>query len=68
MGLQMRLAFMETGDPILRAVDVHNQLRSASAAAKVALFKKLRPLSSHAMQQILDIEQLIERVQKAKAL
>jgi hypothetical protein len=68
LALSMRVCFLETGDPVLRAVDVHERLASAgiSAEERRVLTAKLKPLGSRLMRHILQLEELIGKISKAK--
>ena len=76
LALSMRIAFIETGDPLLRAVDVHAWLRAhasthhetslSAEAERKRLTSKLKPLDSAQMKHILQLEALRDKIQKAK--
>jgi hypothetical protein len=64
--INIRVCLIETGNPVLRATDLQNQLRDASGEEKVRLARQVRALSSLQMKQILMLERLAEKITKAK--
>lgn len=75
LALSMRISFIETGDPLLRAVDVHAWLRAHERtgrdslhddAERKRLMSKLKPLDSAQMKHILQLEELKDKISKAK--
>lgn len=66
LALSQRICWLETGDPVLRSTDVHNQMRGANAERKVQLARMLRPLGTKGMEQILLLERLIEKITKTR--
>jgi hypothetical protein len=59
-GLQMRMCYIETGNPLLRACDVRNENTN-----KVSRFQKhqhIMPLSTHQMKIIITSEELIKKL------
>ena len=67
LALSMRICLLETGDPVLRATDVHNQMRGASSAQRDQLTRKLKPLTTDVMRHIVRLEELMVKISKAKA-
>ncbi len=66
LALGVRICLIETGDPVLRATDVHNQMRGANAERRDQLARKLKPLDSATMKHILRLEELAAKISKAK--
>lgn len=64
--ISIRICLIETGDPVLRATDLQNQLRDARGEEKVRLARQVRALSSSQMKHILMLERLAEKITKAK--
>jgi hypothetical protein len=68
LALSMRICTIETGDPVLRATDVHARLTSAGSSVEEqhALIAKLRPLAPNQMKHILRLEELVVKISKVK--
>lgn len=66
LALSMRICVIETGEPTLRATDVHNQLRGADADSRARLARMLKPLGTETMKLIVRLEELKEKISKAK--
>lgn len=64
--INTRICVIETGDPVLRANDLQNQIRDARGEEKVRLARQVRALSSSQMRLILLLEKLAEKITKAK--
>jgi hypothetical protein len=66
LALSMRICVIETGDPVLRATDVHNQLRGADGETRARLTRMLKPLGTETMRLIVRLEELKDKILKAK--
>ena len=64
--INTRICVIETGDPVLRAVDLHEQVETASGSERERLARQIRPLSSSQMKLILMLEGLAEKITKAR--
>lgn len=65
--ISMRICVIETGDPVLRASDVHARLRVAvSDHERKQWSRMLRPLPSDTMKLILMLEDLYGRIEATR--
>lgn len=64
--IDARICLIETGDPVLRATDLQNQLRDATGDHKIRLARQVRALSPGTMRLILLLEGLKTKIAKAK--
>lgn len=64
--IDARICLIETGNPVLRAIDLQNQIRDAKGEDKVRLARQVRALSPGTMRLILLLEGLKEKIAKAR--